>query len=370
MDFDFCEEDRMIRKSVKDMLEDWSNIEKVRSFVDNQTVPDKLKEIIGELGILGILDPDPENSNPKGMIAANLIAREAGKALLAYPLIEGIVGLYVLKQDMNHSTLSQLVEEGKKLLTIAWETPSCQVVSEADALLISGKIRHVPFAYQSDVILASVSVADKENAAEAENMLVLIDRYDPAVTIRNMKLMDETYPLYEVTLSNLRLVNKDIVKGSGMVRGKELSKKIQDIGAILLASEMAGGAERVLNETVEYTKIRKQYGTEISRFQAVQHIAADMWVLVENMKVAVDYAACALESETDDWKTAVLIAKSYASDSYKKVTGDAIQLHGGIGYTSECDMQLFFKRARRCASVLGDGYDQRERLASEIFGHL
>ncbi|MHB1418182.1 MAG: acyl-CoA dehydrogenase family protein [Bacillota bacterium] len=366
MNFDYNEEDRLIRNSVRDMLNDWSNIQQVRSFMADQTLSDDLKKMVGEMGILGVLNPDKKEGELLGVITAILIAREAGRAIFAYPLLEGIVGLYALKHDVSRKDLIQSVEDEKKLLTIAWEDSSPRATSEGDSWFVSGKLRYVPFADQSDVILANIPLAGTGNTRAAENTLVIINRNDPAVSVRSMNSMDETYPIYEVTLSNYKFNNKDTINGLGMGNDNGLFKKMQDIGALLLASEMSGGGEKALEETVKYTKIRKQYGKEISNFQAVQHIAADMWVMVENMKVAVDYTAWAVESENDNWETDVAVTKSYASDAYMKVTGNAIQLHGGIGFTSEGDMQLFFKRARRNASFLGDGYERREQLARII----
>lgn len=367
MYFGFDEEERMIIKSVNDMMNDWSNGDKVRMFMEHNAISDDIKQVVSEMGILGILEPDNENGEPIGIIKAMLISREAGRATFPYPLLEGIVGLYTLKHDANHGALIEEVEEGKKLLTISWDTPTSRAFLEGDSWVINGKLRYVPFAKQSDVILASIYAAGEGNTPEDEHTLVIIDRNDPAVSVRSMNSMDETYPIYEVTLSNYRFTNKDAIKGVGIGNSNKLIKKTQALAILLLAAEMSGGAERVLYEAIEYTKLRKQFGTTIALFQALQHKAADMWVMVESMNSAVDYAAWAMEVENDDWETAVAVAKSYASDAYKKVAREGIQLHGGIGYCAECDMHLFFKRAYRSASFLGDGYEQREELAKTIF---
>lgn len=364
MFFGFSEEEKMVQKSVKDMLEKHCSTEYVRKFMENPVVSETLKEQFAQLGLLGILEPNEEKVN--GVTYAILIAQEAGRALLPYPLIENLTGLYALKTCQHHDELIREVEEGKSLLTVAWRSDHAVAAKANEGYLLSGTLTEVPFAEDANKVVASVRISGSGFSPEEEETIVVIDRNHSAVRLRKRDGFDETYPLYDVTLNDYPLASSDIVKGAGMGTGRQLMKKMKQLGALLLASEMAGASERAMVETVEYTKQRKQFGVEIARFQALKHMAADMYLLVESTKSAVEYAAWALEAGDQEAELAVSIAKSYASKASKKVTADAIQMHGGIGFTWESDMHLFFKRATRSAALLGDAYEHNEKIAQMV----
>lgn len=364
MFFGFTDEQKMIQRSVRNMLQEHSTTVHVRNFMEQPKVSRQMQELIAHQGLLGILDPNgtPEGGG-KGVLNAILIAQEAGRALLPFPLLENMVGLYALKTCKQHGELIQAVESGEKLLTIAWGAVDARAYREGGRFVLTGTLQEVPFAADADTIIASVPVAGMGNTRQDEETVIVIDANDPAVTMRRRQTMDETYPLYEISLNRYVFTTKAIIKGLGMGVGHKLMEKLQQLGALLISAEMVGGAERALYEAVEYAKQRKQFDTVIARFQALKHMAADMFLLVESAKAAVEYAGWAVDTDSEDADLSVSIAKSYASDAATTVTGDAIQMHGGIGFTWENDMHLFFKRARRSATVLGDAYAHREKIA-------
>src|SRR6185295_11760988 len=112
-----------------------------------------------------------------------------------------------------------------------------------------------------------------------------------------------------------------------------------------LCAQMVGGAQQVLDSSVEYSKSRIQFGKPIGSFQALQHKCADMLLLIESARSAVYAAACAASEDADELPLFASIAKAYASDAFTFVAGEGIQIHGGMGYTWESDMHLYFKRA-------------------------
>jgi alkylation response protein AidB-like acyl-CoA dehydrogenase len=129
---------------------------------------------------------------------------------------------------------------------------------------------------------------------------------------------------------------------------------------------MCGGAERVLEMSVEYAKVRVQFDRPIGSFQAIQHKCANMLSLVESAKAATYYGAWAVSNDVPEASLAAAMAKSYASDAYRVVTGEAIQIHGGIGFTWEHDLQLYFRRAKASELTFGDGTFHRARVAELI----
>ncbi|MGH2793461.1 MAG: acyl-CoA dehydrogenase family protein, partial [Actinomycetota bacterium] len=140
-------------------------------------------------------------------------------------------------------------------------------------------------------------------------------------------------------------------------------QRVLDRAYVGLAAEMLGGAERVVELSVEYAKQRVQFDRPIGSFQAVKHRAADMLLDVESLRNAVSFAAWAVERDHPDASIAASMAKAYACDAYRRVASSGIQVHGGIGFTWEHDMHLYFKRAKASEAAFGSADYHRERLA-------
>ena len=132
--------------------------------------------------------------------------------------------------------------------------------------------------------------------------------------------------------------------------------------AVGASAEMLGAARRCLDMSVGYAKVREQFGQLIGSFQAIRHRCAEMLLEVENSHSAVYYAAWALTAGAEDAGVAASICKSYVSESARKVCGDAIQVHGGIGFTWEYDLHLYFKRAKSLEPLYGDAAHHRELI--------
>ena len=173
--------------------------------------------------------------------------------------------------------------------------------------------------------------------------------------------MDQTRKQARVTFDNApaRLVGAD---GSGWdTLGKTL-----DLAAVALANEQVGGAQRVLEMSVEYAKVRVQFGRPIGSFQAIKHKCADMLLEVESAKSAAYYAAWCAAEDNDELPVTASLAKAYCSDAYFHAAAENIQIHGGIGFTWEHDAHLYFKRAKSTELFLGDPTYHRELLAQRI----
>ena len=134
-------------------------------------------------------------------------------------------------------------------------------------------------------------------------------------------------------------------------------------GTVALCAEMVGGMQWMLDTTVEYAKTRQQFGRTIGSFQAVQHQCADMLLMTESARSATYYAAWALTEGDPAASVAVSIAKAYCSDAYREVANRGVQIHGGIGFTWEHDLQLYYKRSKSSETLFGDATFHRERIA-------
>jgi hypothetical protein len=155
---------------------------------------------------------------------------------------------------------------------------------------------------------------------------------------------------------------------SPLARGEGLSTAVPpstaDVPTAILCAEMVGGMQWILDTTVEYAKTRQQFGRAIGSFQAVQHLCADMLLLTESARSATYYAAWALTHDDPAAPLATSIAKAYCSDASREVGNKGIQVHGGIGFTWEHDLQLYYKRSKASETQFGDATFHRERIAT------
>jgi len=142
--------------------------------------------------------------------------------------------------------------------------------------------------------------------------------------------------------------------------------RLVDRAKVGLCAEMCGGAQKVLEMSVEYAKVREQFGRPIGSFQAIQHKCANMMVQVESSKSATYYAAWAVANDVPEAHLAACMAKAYCSDAYRMVSGEGIQIHGGIGFTWEHDMHIYFKRAKGSEVTFGDATWNRELVAQVV----
>jgi alkylation response protein AidB-like acyl-CoA dehydrogenase len=173
--------------------------------------------------------------------------------------------------------------------------------------------------------------------------------------------MDQTRKQAKLTFANTpaRLVGEE--GGAGPVLSKTL-----DLAAVALAAEQVGGAQRVLDMSVEYAKHRIQFGRPIGSFQAIKHKCADMLLEVESAKSAAYYAGWAAAEDNDELPVTACLAKAYCSEAYFHAAAENIQIHGGIGFTWDHDAHLYFKRAKSSELILGDPSYHRELLAQRI----
>jgi alkylation response protein AidB-like acyl-CoA dehydrogenase len=258
--------------------------------------------------------------------------------------------------------------DGTRIATFAfleasarWDFEGVTAVARpvASGYELAGTKLFVPDAHGADLVVCAV-----RSAADGEPMFVVLERGALAPSaIRPLANVDHTRKLFALDLDGIRIATEQRLAADAAAA---LAAVLTE-GRVALAAEMTGGAERVLEMTVEHVKTRQQFGQAIGAFQAVQHACADMMVAVECAKAAVTYAAWAVSERTDDAPAvAAAIAKATAGDAYRQVTAKAIQLHGGIGFTWEHDLHVFYKRAMASEATFGDAAWNREIVADSL----
>jgi alkylation response protein AidB-like acyl-CoA dehydrogenase len=230
---------------------------------------------------------------------------------------------------------------------------------QARGFQLSGEAHYVPYGHAADLLIVAAR-SGTSNGSDGVSLLALPASL-PGISIERVTSLDLTRPFARLRFESVA-IGEDLILGAAEQVGPALMRTI-GIASGLLAAEQAGGAQFCLDSTVEYAKQREQFGRAIGSFQAVKHALADMMLLVETSKSAAYYAAAAIAEDSPELFEAASVARAYCSDAYLRCAGEAIQLHGGIGFTWEHCAHLYFKRARASSTLLGDSSHHRERVA-------
>jgi alkylation response protein AidB-like acyl-CoA dehydrogenase len=225
---------------------------------------------------------------------------------------------------------------------------------DGDALLLDGEKTFVHDAGSAGLFV--VAAHDERGVG-----LYLVERGQPGVEAESHTLIDATKRMGTLRLSGVRLGRKAVLAAAA--QGEAALARLLDAGALAIAAEAVGAAQAVHELTVEYAKVRRQFGVQIGKFQGVKHPLAEMHVEIETAKSLVYYAAWAADCAPLQLPRAASMAKAYVSDAFARIGIDAIQLHGAIGYTEEYDAQLYLKRSKWVRPQFGDADHHYERIA-------
>jgi len=376
MDFGFNEEQEMLRKSARDFLAKECPMTYVRRMMeDERGHSEEVWRKMAELGWMGLIFPESVGGAGLDMVDLVVVLEEMGRAVLPGPFFSSVVlaGVTLAEagSDAQKSRWLRAIAAGEMKATLAtlepsgrWDAAGIEAMATADSsgYLLQGTKLFVPDAHLADLIL--VAVRTERGQGEDGISLFAVETPKEGVTVTQLATMDQTRRLCEVKLDRVR-VGKDALVGAAGA-GWAILQRITDRAKVALCAEMCGGAERVLEMSVEYAKVRVQFDRPIGSFQAIQHKCANMLLLVESSKSATYYAAWAVANDAPEAPLAAAMAKSYASDAYRVVAGEGIQIHGGIGFTWEHDMHIYFKRAKSSEFTFGDATFNRERVAQLI----
>ncbi|MBI4561160.1 MAG: acyl-CoA dehydrogenase family protein [Candidatus Rokubacteria bacterium] len=377
MDFAFSAEQELIRATARKFLENECPSTFVRKMMDDPagTSPEFWQKL-AEQGWLGLIYPEAYGGAGLGFVDLTVLMEEMGRVVLPGPYFSTVLlgGLAILEAGSEAQREEWLgrIGSGEARATLAWTEPNARwdaqgiTVSAKPApggTVLSGTKLFVHDAHTADALVVAARTADGRRAEEGVS-LFLVPRTARGIEVKLLPTMDQTRKLCEVTL-NEATVGPEALVGEWDKGWAPLTRVI-DRATVALCAEMCGGAQKVLEMTTEYAKIRVAFGKPIGSYQGVKHKLADMLVDVENAKSITYYAAWAVDEGTAEAPLAVAMAKAYVSDAYRKVAAAGIQLHGGIGFTWEHDMHLYFKRAKGSEFTFGDATYHRERVAQLI----
>ena len=375
MDFGFSPEQDMLRETARKFLAEESPSPFVRKMIDDPAgiTPD-LWQKLADLGWLGLIYPEEYGGAGLGFVDLAVILEEMGRAVFPGPYFSTLLlgGLAILDGGSETQKKAWLprIAAGEARVTLAWTEPNGRwdaqgitVTAKRDRnnFVVTGTKLFVPDAHTADALVVAARI---EGEGENGVCLFLLPRESPGVTVTLLPTMDQTRKLCEVTFTVTRVPAQALLGEAG--RGWPILRRVIDRATVALCAEMCGGAQKVLEMCTEYAKVRTAFGKPIGTYQAVKHKCADMLLLTENAKSITYYAAWAASGDVPEASLAASMAKAYASDAYRKVAGDAIQIHGGIGFTWEHDLHLYFKRAKGSEVTFGDATYHRERVAQLI----
>jgi alkylation response protein AidB-like acyl-CoA dehydrogenase len=377
MNFGFNDEQELLRSTARKFFDNEFPSMTVRTLMeDSSGMTPELWKKLAEQGWLGLIAPEEHGGMALGIVDLVVLLEEMGRAVVPGPFFSTVLlgGLAILEagNDAQKKAWLPKICSGDARATLAWMEPSAemgaagvtlQAAAKGSGFTLSGTKLFVHDAHTADVIVVAARTASSQNPEEGIS-LFLVPKGMPGLAVTLLPTMDQTRKLCEVTLTNVAL-GGDAIMGAPGAGWKPLARVI-DRATVGLCAEMCGWAQKVLDMTVEYAKIRQAFGRPIGSYQGVKHRAADMLVDVENSKSITYYAAWAMDEGVPEGPLAVSMAKAYVSDAYRRVSGAGIQLHGGIGFTWEHDLHLYFKRAKGSEFTFGDATWHRERVAQLV----
>jgi alkylation response protein AidB-like acyl-CoA dehydrogenase len=356
MQFGLSESQEFLKDSARKFFAGECPSSEIRRLMETDTAYDAgLWAKLTDQGYTGIIFPEEYGGVGLGKVELMLLMEEAGRALLPGRFFSTVVlagsVLDAVGSSAHKKKYLAPICRGEVRATVAiLETGASWDPSHVQLTAANGKLTGEKL-FVSDAAVANFILV------VARNGVFIVDAKAPGLKITPMSAMDLTRKLYVVEFKDTPA--EELGPLTNLPRAF-------DVAIAALAAELVGGMQRTLDITVEYAKTRKQFGKPIGMFQAVQHQCADMYLETESSRSAVYYAGWALEENAPDAPVAVSIAKMYASDAGRTVGNRGIQIHGGMGFTWENDLHLYYRRAKATENTFGDATFHRERIASLI----
>jgi alkylation response protein AidB-like acyl-CoA dehydrogenase len=376
-DFGFGEEARMLKQTARQLLSRQCSPEQVHRLVAED--PSRVltcawdrelwRQMI-ELGWTAVAVPTEADGFGMNLTAIAGLVEELGRAACPSPLVATLCGTYVLAacgSEPANQLLRRVVEgTAVSLASIdrrgSWELADTDVeASGGDRTILNGTAYFVQDASKAEVFVVK---AKSPNGIG----LYIVEANAPGVTIIPDAIIDLTRDQARVELRDVEVSPEHIAAAPN--EGLRALAKAEPALLVIVAADMVGAAEWQLQTTTEYAKTRVQFDHPIGFFQAVKHPLVDMMIMIDEARSLLYDAASAFDGDPSMAIVRARMAKSAASDAAAHCSGRSVQLHGGIGFTWECFVQIYFKRQRHNVALFGDGTHQRAKLADVLIGPL
>lgn len=378
MDMGLSEIQQMLKNSAREFLAQESPLTLAREMEnDAQGFPDDLWRQVASLGWTGIPFPEQYGGTGGSFLDLAVLIEEMGRALLPAPYFATVVlgGLTVLDagSDDQKGYLLPGVCTGDVRLTLALTEPSATTEAwgiettaapSADGYILNGVKLFVPDAHAADIIIVAARTAEPAGDNPEDGVTLLFVPSDaPGVTVAQIATIGNER-LCEVQLDGVAVPQEAALGAVG--RGWPVIERALARATAAHCVQMVGGAEAVLDMTLDYVKQRTQFGRPVGSFQAVKHHLAEARLQIHFAAPAVAYAAHALAGHLEDASRSASTAKWLAGRAAAVAGRAALQCHGAIGYTVEADLHLFLKRSWALARTWGDDDHHADRVAAAL----
>lgn len=372
MNFGFTEEQELLRAEVRKFLDQNAPLERVRKIVEDEDSPGTDRALwarMAELGWVGLTMPEEHGGMGLDLETLLVVLEETGRSLFPSPLVSSVLAAKAIERfgnaDQQARWLPGLADGTKvgafavleRTDTLAADGIETLGKPDGDELILSGEKLFV-----MDAAAADLTVVAIRSGSDAESIsLVVVEAGTPGVIAKDFEAMDLTKRIGRLTLEEARVPAGSVLGEQGAAW--PAVQWLVDLGAALVTAEAVGAAEAALDITTAFAKERIQFDEQIGKFQGVKHPLAEIYVDVESFRSLVYYAIWALDQDADDAQLAVSRAKAYCADAFPQAGIMGVQLHGGVGYTWEYDIQLYLKRAKWVRPMFGDADYHYERIA-------
>jgi alkylation response protein AidB-like acyl-CoA dehydrogenase len=369
MRFSFTPEQEEFRTSLRRALEARSPTKEVRRLMATEAgfERESWQRLNQELGLTALIVPESYGGQGFGHAELAIVLEEMGRGLLCAPFLSTVLASTAIlnagTEDQKRSLLPAIAS-GEKTATLAFSEDNGRNDATGVAMTatqsgagwrLEGAKSFVLDGHTADLIV----VLARRPGSQGDDGLsfFVVEGEPPNLERRRLKTMDETRKLARLVFNS---VEAKLLGAAGA--GAAPFARTMHQAAVLLANEMVGGADRLREDALAYTKMRMQFGRSIASFQTTKNKAADMLVDVEMAKSAAYYAAAALDEGDDDLPAIASLAKACASEAFLQTAIHAVQMHGGIGFTWDNDTHLWFKRAKSSEILFGDANQHRELM--------
>jgi alkylation response protein AidB-like acyl-CoA dehydrogenase len=388
MNFGLSNEQELLQRSARELLAKECPPAMVRDAAAapaTDAYPRALYKKLAALGWFAVFVPETHGGSGGSMLDAALLCEEAGRAALPGPFLSiAVLAPLALARGGSAAQKKAWLERlttGDAIGAVAIveaderygpDGIGARVQRVRDGYRLSGTKLFVLDAEVADFIVVAARHASgptgtrprraNGGAGAAKGVsLFLVERGTPGLAVRPLESIDATRRFGEVILRDVVVPRTALVGREG--EGWPLVARLLDAGAIAVAADCLGGAERVLEMSVEYAKIREQFGRPIGSFQAVKHMAAEMVGEIEPARSLVWYAAHAYDARPREAARAASAAKARLGEVFVRAANRAVQIHGGVGFTWEHDLHWWFTRATWNQAAFGDTLHHLDRLA-------
>ncbi|WP_439816252.1 acyl-CoA dehydrogenase family protein [Zavarzinia sp. CC-PAN008] len=370
MNFDFSDDQKLLRDQVRRMLDERCPTSEVRRILEGPEPYSKaVWQQLAELGAIGVAIPEEYGGTGLGYLELCLIAEELGRALAPVPMASSIYQaaealLQAGTAEQKSAWLPKLAD-GSVIGTYAATEPKTALRPERLGTTFNGTTisgTKSPVADGSTAGIALVLAKDSGAGAVGDGVtLVLVDLSAKGVARKTIATLDPTRDHATLTFDG---APAQVVGTRG--DGWALHKRLTDRAAILLAFEQVGGADRALEIGRDYAMTRYAFGRLIGSYQAIKHKLVEIYAKNVLARSHCFYGAWALSTDAVDLPLAAAAARSAATDAFSHAAQEMTQTHGGIGFTWEHDAHLFYRRARLTALSLGTVHEWKDRLVTQL----